>query len=354
MNAADGHELPGVAMDTGDGPNDEPVPNGRAPDFFVIGHEKCGTTALYEILKQHPQIFMPQLKEPRFFTVDPRDRGPAPVHRVRPWTVDEYLALFADARPDQICGEASPQYIRFADSARLIAQVQPSARIIAILREPASFVCTYHLSCVRGGIETERDLRRAVALEESRRRGERLPRNCRAPNRLFYCEHTRYVEQLQRFEQRFGRERMLVLIYEDFRRDNEATARAVLRFLGVDDTVALAVAKGDQTDNLRRGRRGRKAVRLKRLHRAALTLQLARRQPAQAGRLSRTVDALTSGWLRGGAVENLARRAIFTVPEAPDEQFMAELRHRFKPEVEALSEYLDRDLVGLWGYDRVA
>lgn len=330
------------------------VQGGRAPDFFVIGHEKCGTTALYDILKQHPQIFMPQLKEPRFFTVDPRDRGPAPVHRVRPWTVAEYLALFADARPDQIAGEASPQYVRFADAARLIAEVQPDARIIAILREPASFVYTYHLSCLRGGIETERDLRRAVALEEPRRRGERVPRECRAPNRLMYCEHTRYVEQLRRFEAVFGRERMLVLVYEDFRRDNDATARAVMRFLGVDDTVTLEVARGDQTGNLRRGTRGRKAVRLRAVHRAALALRLARRQPAQAGRLSRALDGLAPRWLRGEAVESLARRAVFTTPEAPDERFMSELRRRFKPEVQALSEYLDRDLTGQWGYDRVA
>jgi hypothetical protein len=327
--------------------------SGRAPDFFIIGHEKCGTTALYEILKQHPQIFMPQLKEPRFFVTDPRNRGPAPARAVRPQTLEDYLLLFAEAAPEQRAGEASPQYIRSRQAARLIAEVQPDARIIAILKEPVRFLRTYHLSCVRGLLETERDLRKAIALEEQRRQGKNIPRDCRAPDRLFYCEHVRYVEQLQRFAAVFGGERMLVLIYDDFVRDNGATAREVLRFLEVDDTFALEVAQVDQTENLRQGRRGRKAVRLQRLHRAALALQLARRQPAQAGRFSRALDTLTPGWLRSDAVENLARRAIFFAPTPPDERFTGELRRRFKPEVQALGEYLDRDLVSLWGYDRI-
>jgi hypothetical protein len=327
--------------------------NGRIPDFFIVGHERSGTTALYNIIKQHPQIFMPELKEPRFFVARPRDRGPAPRHAVRPWNLEDYLALFAQAAPEQRVGEASPQYIRSPQAARLIAEVQPAARTIALLREPASFVRTYHLHCVRGLVEDERDLRKAIALEEDRRNGRGLPRDARAPSRLFYCEHVRYVEQLRRFEAEFGRERMLVLVYDDFRRDNDATARRVLRFLDVDDTLSLDAPKGDQTDNLNRGRRARRAVRLQRFHRAALALQLARRQPAQAGRVSRTVDALTPSWLRSDALENLARRTVFSVPPPPDEQLMLELRRRFKPEVEALSEYLDRDLVAEWGYEHV-
>lgn len=325
----------------------------RAPDFFIIGHEKCGTTALYNILRQHPQIFMPRLKEPRFFIVDPDSRGPTPARATRPQTLEDYLALFAQADPEQRLGEASPQYIRSAEAARLIAEVRPDARIIAILKEPVRFVCTYHLSCVRARLETERDLRKAIALEEQRLHGRKLPRNCRAPSRLLYCRHARYVEQLRRFEAAFGRERMLVLIYDDFVRDNDATARQVFRFLDVDDTQPLRIAHGDQTESLRRGRRGRKAVRLQLLHRAALALQLARRQPEQAGRLARTADALTPDLLRGDKLESLARRLIFSVPASPDERFERELHRRFKPEVQALGEYLGRDLAGLWGYDRM-
>lgn len=322
------------------------------PDFFIIGHEKCGTTALYKILKQHPQVFMPELKEPRFFVVDPRTRGPAPPHPQRPWTLEQYLALFEQARTGQRVGEASPQYIRVPDAPRLIAQVQPQAQIIAILREPVSFLRTYHLQCVRGLREPERDLRKALALEEPRRQGKKLPDG--RPNRmLFYRDHVRYVEQLRRFDAVFGRERMLVLIYEDFVRNNDAIARSVMRFLEVDDAIVLDAVKHDLTGELPRKREGRKGVRYKYLHRGALALQRARRTPAQAGRLARTLDALTPAGLRSEAIEDLARRVVFSVPPSPDEEFMSELRRELDPEVSALSEYLGRDLVSEWGYEHV-
>ncbi len=69
---------------------------GRTPDFFIVGHPKSGTTALYEMLRAHPQIFMPELKEPVFFAQElPRE-----AHRYRaPATLEEYLALFVPATP---------------------------------------------------------------------------------------------------------------------------------------------------------------------------------------------------------------------------------------------------------------
>src|ERR1700730_6426615 len=202
-----------------------PAPQqGRIPDFFIVGHHKSGTTALYEMLRRHPQIYMPDLKEPRFFASDLRalaDRSPA--SRL-PRTLDEYLALFAAARPDQRAGEASPSYLRSQTAAREIAEVQPAARCIAILREPASFVRSLHLQLVQEHVEQEKDLVRAVENEEIVRDGRPV---------LRYSDHIHYVEQLQRFHAAFGREQVLVLIYDDFRRDNEATVRGVLRFLEV-------------------------------------------------------------------------------------------------------------------------
>ncbi len=71
---------------------------GEVPDFFIVGHAKCGTTALYEMLRGHPQIFMPELKEPAYFATDlrrrfqPRSAGPLPE------TLTDYLALFGRRR----------------------------------------------------------------------------------------------------------------------------------------------------------------------------------------------------------------------------------------------------------------
>ena len=322
----------------GEGAHAEP----RAPEFFIVGHEKCGTTALDLMLKAHPQIFMPETKEQKFFVPELRGaRGKPGVHDSgRPFELDEYLALFAAADPGQRVGEASPQYLRSHHAAERIAAVQPQAQTIAILREPVSFLRSFHLQWVRNQVETERDFRRALELEPERRAGRRIPRGRPVVENFFYSDHVRYVEQLERYSRVFGRDRMLVLIYDDFVRDNRATVAEVLRFLRVDDTVEVDPVR---TKSLN-------AVRSPRLKHLADSARAARRNPATASRLGRTVDALTPGAMRSAGFRARWRRLVYKPPEQLDEDLAAELRVRFRPEVEAISEYLGRDLVTEWGY----
>src|SRR6266487_3409418 len=84
---------------------------GRIPDFFIVGHAKSGTTALYEMLRRHPQIYMPDFKEPWFFATDMRPRFMPARAGALPQTLEEYMSLFAGARPDQRAGEASASYL---------------------------------------------------------------------------------------------------------------------------------------------------------------------------------------------------------------------------------------------------
>jgi len=312
---------------------------GRVPEFFIIGHEKCGTTALYKMLRRHPQVFMPDFKEPRFFSSDIRASAPRP-GGAKPQTLEAYMALFAQARPDQLAGEASPQYIRSPRAAAAIAQVRPDARIIAILREPASFLRSYHQQCVQSTLETERDLRRALELEPERRQGRHLPPGSESPAWLLYSENVRYVEQLRRYHTAFGPERVLVLIYDDYRRDNVETLRRVLRFLEVDETLAL--------EPIETRRETHTAVRFMPLHRISRKLRMAKHKPENAGAFARTVSRATPR-----PVQMAWRRIVYSRPAPADAELMLELRSRFKPEVVALSEYLGRDLVALWGYDDI-
>jgi hypothetical protein len=308
----------------------------RLPDFFVVGHEKSGTTALYGMLRGHPQVYMPDLKEPRFFA--PEARSAARSRDDLPYTdtLEEYLALFAPAAPEQLVGEASPQYLRSPDAARRIAELCPDARIIAILREPVSFLRSFHLQCVQAGRETQKDLRKALALEPARREGRRLPRGYSSPAWLLYSEHVRYVEQLRRFHAAFPRERVLVLIYDDYLQDNETTLRVVQRFLEIDDTIPIEPVRAMQT---------RSTARFAALHPLSRRLRLAWHRPQEADPLTRTVAALAPRSAR-----RLWRRVFYTHAPTSDEQLVHELRRRLKPEVEALSGYLGRDLVALWGY----
>ena len=322
------------------GPGELP---GRLPDFFIVGHQKCGTTALYLMLGAHPQIFLPVVKEPRYFAFDQRSKTARRPPAGRPQTLEQYAALFAGAEPGQLVGEASPQYLRSRVAAGAIAEVDPAAKIVAILREPAAFLRSFHLQMVSSGVESERDLARALALEPERRRGRHIPRGSHHPESLMYSEHVRYAEQLRRFQDHFPREQMLVLIYEEFRADNERTVRGVLRFLGADAHQPVA-----QVDT-----RPVRAVRSGLLHRVTAEMRRARKNPAAAGRLARAADAAFPERLRSQTLKAGWRRAVYATPPPPDPQLMLELRRRFKPEVEAAAEYLDRDLVSLWGYEHI-
>jgi hypothetical protein len=66
-----------------------------------------------------------------------------------------------------------------------------------------------------------------------------------------------------------------------------------------------------------------------------------------------SVKAVAPRGLRRRALHTTRRRVVHADAPAPDEELMVELRRRFKGEVVALSEYLGRDLVSLWGYDGV-
>jgi len=305
------------------------APRTRVPDFFIVGHEKCGTSALYEMLRSHPQIYMPNDKEPRFFAPESRLGN-------SPKTLEAYLQLFAAASPEQRAGEASPQYLRSPSAARLIADVQPDARIIAIFREPAVFLRSFHLQCVASHLETQRDLRKALELEPQRRAGKRIPRRCFSPAALAYSDHVRYVDQLRSFHAVFPPEHVLVLIYEDFRRDNEATVRSVLRFLDVDDSAPIETVETKPLN----------AVRSLRMHQLRRSVRIGRRKLA-AGPLGGPAYSLTH------RLSASFRRIAYAPPQAPDERLMLELRRRFKGEVAAFGDYLGRDLLAAWGYDDI-
>jgi hypothetical protein len=332
-------------------PGASPSTSRRIPDFFIAGQPKSGTTALYEMLKRHPQIYMSRVKEPYYFAVD----NPKPEGSGRRWTsldqtgtrsetLEEYLSLFAEARSDQRAGEATTSYLWSPTAATRIAALQPAARIIAVLREPASFLRSLHLQLLQNRHETEKDFRTALSLDDARREGRHIPDRSVWPMALIYSDRVRYVEQLRRYHEVFPPEQILVLIYDDFRTDNERTVRRVLRFLEVEDKAPIEVMDANPTVSVR-------SARLDDMTRAIV----AGRGPVW-GALKAGLKALTPTQQRRNVRKRVAetrRRVAFAAPPPTDEQFMRELRHRLRGEVLALGEYLDRDLVGLWGYDSI-
>lgn len=198
------------------------------PDFFIVGAPKCGTTAMYAYLRQHPQIFMPYHKEPLFFGADLGSRYGR-------MTRAEYQALFAGARPDQRVGEASAWYLFSASAAAEIHAFAPSAKIIIMLRNPVDVMYAQHSQLLFNRQEDLADFGRALAAEPDRLRGERLPPGAVRAENLYYREMVRFAPQVDRYFREFGRSRVHVTLHDDLRADTPGVYRQVLRFLEVDD-----------------------------------------------------------------------------------------------------------------------
>lgn len=286
---------------------------------------------------------MPDLKEPWFLASELLSDLPnasVGIPNGIPTTLEEYLALFEEARPDQVAGEATPLYLWSRDAASNIANLQPDAKIIAVFREPASFLRSLHLELVQRHQEPEKDLRKAISLEESRRDGSYV-----SPSRWYwrtvvlYSEYLRYAEQLCRYRKYFPPEQILVLVYDDFRGDNEAVMRAVQRFVGVDDTLPLEITEANPTVRVR-------STHLNNLVRAVVT-----GDGRVSGAMKQSIEAVTPKRLRSKALQATQQRLIYAKPALPEEDLMVELRHRYKHEAVALGEDLGRDLLSLWGYE---
>jgi hypothetical protein len=289
------------------------------PDFFIVGAFKCGTTALYEYLRQHPQVFMPFHKEPLFF-------GDDLTRRYGRMTRDQYLALFRDARPGQRVGEASAWYLYSRTAAREIAEFAPGAQIIVMLRNPVDVMYAQHSQLLFNVEEDIADFVEALEAEPARRRGERLPPGPLRVENLYYRDSVRFAEQVERYFEAFGRERVHVIVYDDFRDRTAETYRGVLEFLGVDPDFAPDFQV----------RNPNKRVRFPRLQRLVY-------QPP--GPLLRAVP-----WLRRFPLVHVAREALLRLNSSAarrppmDPELRARLLEELTPDVERLGILIGRDL----------
>lgn len=218
----------------------------RRPDFFLVGAFKSGTTAMYEYLRQHPQIFMPFHKEPMFFGADLS-------HHYARMSPVEYAALFEAARPGQRIGEASTWYLYSTSAAREIAEFSPGAQIVVMLRNPVDVMYAQHSQLRFRGDEPIADFGGALEAEPARRQGKRLPPPPTRPETLFYRHSVRFADQLERYFDVFGRDRVHVALFDDLLADTPATYRAILGFLGVDPAFRADFAVRNENKRVRLG-----------------------------------------------------------------------------------------------------
>ncbi|MCW5935662.1 MAG: sulfotransferase, partial [Fimbriimonadia bacterium] len=145
----------------------------RMPNFLIIGAAKSGTTALYFYIKQHPEVFMAKVKEPRFFAYEggvPEWKGPLDAEN-NAWVITDkevYTALFNDVSEEKVWGEASPIYLYSEPAPERIKNYAPDAKLVAILRHPIERAYSHYLHLIRDNREPLRDFGKALDLEPER------------------------------------------------------------------------------------------------------------------------------------------------------------------------------------------
>ena len=296
------------------------------PNFFLVGAPKCGTTALDSYLKSHPEVFVSARKELHFFGSDLKFAS-------RPG-VENYLANFQTANGKPRVGESSVWYLYSRRAADEIYAFAPHASIIVMLRNPVDLLHSLHSQMVFTAKDDIADFAEALDAEDDRKRGLRLPTVIQThtianydPKIFYYREIIKFSEQLERYYRVFGRGRVHVILYDDFKRKTAEVYRHALEFLGVDPVYQ----PGFPVINDNKSVRQHTLQRL--LHYPPKPLLTAARVLLPRGRLR---AAVKSQLLRLNTARQKRR------PLEPE--LRLRLTNEFRPEVERLSDMLGRDL----------
>jgi hypothetical protein len=200
----------------------------RLPDFLVGGAPRAGTSMMSALLDRHPSIYMakPAKPEPKFFLVDALyEKGLE--YYSRTW----FNGVGAEVR----AGEKSTDYLESATAAARIARDLPDVRLVFVLRDPVARAYSNYLWTKMNGLERE-DFKTALLLEETRER--ELPERLRFARPYSYYSRGLYAEMLQPYFERFPREHMLVLRFEDIVDSPRVAAERLHRFVRVETRPA--------------------------------------------------------------------------------------------------------------------
>jgi hypothetical protein len=211
------------------------------PNFLITGAPKCATTSVYYYLRQHPEIFMPENKEPRTFASlnrVPDYQGPGDLHREEHTVTDlaQYEALFDEARDEAAIGEASVIDLYDPVAADEIMRHLPRARLIALLRNPVDRAHSNYQHQRYHGREPLADFGQALEQEAGRLRSGWGPF-------WAYAGLGFYASQLQRYYERFEPDQIGVFLYDDLERDPVGLLQSIYRFLGVSDSFVPDVSR---------------------------------------------------------------------------------------------------------------
>jgi hypothetical protein len=201
----------------------------KLPNFLVIGAGKAGTTALYEMLDEHPQVYMSPVKETNFFALEGQDTGPRESDPEQmfhyPWSINnwvEYQSLFEAAGAEIARGEVSPMYLYSEKAALMIRDRLSDVKLIVILRQPVERLYSRYMHLCRENRQPSGEFCDALDRDSIWWRRNDLVQEG------FYYQH------LSRYFSLFDRKSIKVYLYEDLRKNKSQLISSLFEFIGVD------------------------------------------------------------------------------------------------------------------------
>lgn len=200
----------------------------RPIDAFIIGTQKGGTTTVFEVLREHPDVYAPWVKENHFFTNDAFwAQGPRYLDAFYPERVDAKVVLGAYAHAMAIPG-----------TERRLIEHNPGIHAIAVLRDPVDRAWSAFWFARRNGWEPLEDFDAALAAEPARAAGSRQERA-----ELTYLGHGEYAAQLLPYVEALGRDRVHVVFMEELKRAPEAAYARLCAGLGLSLPDSLPIRR---------------------------------------------------------------------------------------------------------------
>jgi hypothetical protein len=189
--------------------------------FIVPGFSKCGTTTLCSLLNQHPDIFIPEEKEPWYFS-SPRYNEK---HQ-------QYIDYFKDSKLGQTLGEGSTSYSGHKTERPSIERIYknyPDCKFIFIARDPIKRIESSYREIHHSGILFGVDA--AYKLSDTMKQFPQL------------IEDTLYWDRIVRYRKQFGDDSILVVFLEDLKSDPQKQLKNCFKHIGVDDSFKITNEK---------------------------------------------------------------------------------------------------------------
>lgn len=307
------------------------------PNLFIPGAPKSGSTSLYYYLSQVPEVFVSPKKEINYFCKDHLEEN-IKFHGkqfnysgIQTFTDENYLKYFkgADEKKHKYASDSSVWYFSSKKAAQEIYNFNNNAKVILLLREPVDLLYAYHSTLLLVNSESESDFEKALALEEERKKGNKLVKSIAWPSRLYYSEFMKLSEHVERYLKVFPKENIKILFLEDMKKDINTVWQEIMDFLNIETEVEID-----------------------------FSIRNSHRSPILMPKLPGPIKDFLNRVIPISIQDTLDRwlRHFFSVKKKRkpmNENLRKELMKKFYPEVEKLSKLLERDLIKFWGYDKV-